>query len=233
MNLNKYYIMEEINTNIQTTPILSLSKTSNSINDEIIKNIIDYLQYRFEIQYILDTSIYIKLTDTLLFKKFDITLTISNLSLDKLYKLLINSLNKVQNYEIKINNTNLKLLYITEMIEIIEVIDLIEINEVLVAYPISSLSKDLSSTNEKIIENSIDYLHYKIEIQYILDTSITIQIIDTLLFEISKAKIIVTISKMSLDKLHKLLINSLNKVENYEIKINYNNLRLSYIKEFT
>ena len=72
-------------------PILSES-TSTDIEQNEIKNTINYDNYKVEINYKLNTSIDILLMDTHLLKIYNANITKSNLSLDKLHRLLIQSL---------------------------------------------------------------------------------------------------------------------------------------------
>jgi hypothetical protein len=135
-------------------PILSQSILDTSLDNEF-NDIIYYQDYKFEIKYKLNTSINIILINTFSLKTSNVNITKSNLPLNKLHKLLIQSLNKVINYKIDIDDTNnsIRLSYITDMVEIIENIDLTETNTLETT---GVLLKDKISKLEAFIENNME-----------------------------------------------------------------------------
>jgi hypothetical protein len=143
-------------------PILSQSTLTSFENE--FNDIIYYQDYKFEIKYELNTFINVVLTNISLLKTSTVNITKSNLPLNKLHKLLIQSLNKVPNYEIIIDdiNNNIKLSYITDLVELIETIELTELNtlntiELLERFKTTeSLLRDKISILETFIENHME-----------------------------------------------------------------------------
>jgi hypothetical protein len=99
---------------------------------------------------------------------YQVTITKSKLSLDKLYKLIINALNEEQNYSINIeynDNINITLEYHNEMIDIVEEIQLIKqidikSTEILLVNKIKELEgmiNNLNGENKKLEDKILKF----------------------------------------------------------------------------
>jgi hypothetical protein len=137
---------------------------SSDISDS---NII-YDDYKFRIIYQQDNYIEITIIDKS-YQIYQQTITKSKLSFSKLYKLIINSLNKELNYSINIEHNdkiNLTIQYNNEMIDIIEEIQLIKQSD--------TKSTELLLVNKiKELEERIIYLETKQALPYGYDFNAT------------------------------------------------------------